>query len=136
MYCKSCGSQMDDAAVVCVKCGVPREVGNRFCHRCGHPSGPDAVVCVGCGVPLYAPQQAAYPAKSRVCAGLLGIFLGALGVHNFYLGYTGKAVAQLLITLLSFTVLSGISALWGLIEGILLLCGSIATDGNGLPLRD
>ena len=33
--------------------------------------------------------------KSKVAAGLLAIFLGAFGVHNFYLGYTGKAVAQL-----------------------------------------
>ena len=40
-------------------------------------------------------------AKSKMAAGLLGIFLGSLGIHNFYLGYTGKAVAQLLITILS-----------------------------------
>jgi len=30
---------------------------------------------------------------------LLGLFLGCLGIHNFYAGYNGKAVAQLLITL-------------------------------------
>ena len=66
--------------------------------------------------------------------GLLGIFLGSFGVHNFYLGYTGKAIAQLLITLLSFFVLSGISALWGLIEGILILCGNINKDANGNDL--
>ncbi len=40
-------------------------------------------------------------AKSKMAAGLLGIFLGAFGVHNFYLGYTGKAIAQLLISILS-----------------------------------
>ena len=39
--------------------------------------------------------------KSKVAAGILGILLGALGVHNFYLGYTGKGVAQLLISVLS-----------------------------------
>ena len=26
--------------------------------------------------------------KSKMAAGLLGIFLGTFGVHNFYLGYT------------------------------------------------
>lgn len=26
-------------------------------------------------------------AKSKMAAGLLGIFLGSFGVHNFYLGY-------------------------------------------------
>lgn len=64
----------------------------------------------------------------------MGIFLGALGIHNFYLGYTGKAVAQLLITLLSCGVLSVVSAIWGLIEGIFILTGSIYTDANGIPL--
>lgn len=39
--------------------------------------------------------------KSKMAAGLLGIFLGSFGVHNFYLGYTGKAVAQLLHTVLT-----------------------------------
>ena len=69
-------------------------------------------------------------------AGLLGIFLGAFGVHNFYLGYKGKAIAQLLITLLSCFMLSEVSAIWGLIEGIMLLSGSINTDADGNPLGD
>lgn len=34
--------------------------------------------------------------KSKLAAGLLGIFLGSLGVHNFYLGYTTKGLIQLL----------------------------------------
>lgn len=54
-------------------------------------------------------------------AGLLGIFLGSLGIHNFYLGYTGKALAQLLISLLSCGMLAWASAIWGLIEGVMLL---------------
>ena len=68
--------------------------------------------------------------------GLLGIFLGTFGVHNFYLGFTGKAVAQLLITILSCGILSGVSAIWGLIEGILILTGSINKDANGNSLAD
>lgn len=74
--------------------------------------------------------------KSKIAAGLLGIFLGSLGVHNFYLGYTGKAIAQLLITLLTCGIGGIASGIWGLIEGILILTGSIAVDGNGLPLVD
>ena len=74
--------------------------------------------------------------KSKVTAGLLGIFLGAFGVHNFYLGYSTKAVVQLLLTVLSCGALSPISAIWGLIEGIMLLTGSINQDGKGLPLKD
>ncbi|RFT41041.1 hypothetical protein CG398_00260, partial [Bifidobacteriaceae bacterium NR003] len=29
--------------------------------------------------------------RNKIAAGLLAIFLGALGVHNFYLGFKGKA---------------------------------------------
>lgn len=76
-----------------------------------------------------------YAPKSKIAAGLLGIFLGAIGVHNFYLGYTGKAVAQLLIALLTCGIGASITGIWGLIEGILILTGSIAVDGNGVPLQ-
>ena len=74
--------------------------------------------------------------KSKIAAGLLGIFLGGFGVHNFYLGYTGKAIAQLLITLLTCGFGAFVSSIWGLIEGILILTGSINVDGNGVPLKD
>lgn len=75
-------------------------------------------------------------AKSKIAAGLLGIFLGSLGVHNFYLGFTGKAIAQLLISILSCGTLSWASAIWGLIEGILILTGSMNVDSDGNPLKD
>jgi TM2 domain-containing membrane protein YozV len=75
-------------------------------------------------------------AKSKIAAGILGILLGALGVHNFYLGYTGKGIAQLLITVLTCGWGSIFSGIWGLIEGILILTGSINVDGSGRPLRD
>lgn len=79
----------------------------------------------------YNPQ-----AKNRVVAGLLAIFLGGFGAHNFYLGYNGRAIAQLLITVLSCCTLSFISALWGFIEGILILSGNIETDAYGNKLVD
>jgi TM2 domain-containing membrane protein YozV len=77
--------------------------------------------------------------KNKVVAGMLGVLLGALGVHNFYLGYTTKGFIQLGLTLLSgsidFDLGVGISALWGLVEGIMILAGSIATDARGRPLK-
>lgn len=80
--------------------------------------------------PVYVSQ------KSKMAAGLLGIFLGSLGVHNFYLGYTGKAVAQLLIALLTCGMGAVVTGIWGLIEGVMILTGSIAVDGQGIPLSD
>jgi|SRR3954468_1852013 hypothetical protein len=71
--------------------------------------------------------------KSKLAAGLFGIFLGGLGIHRFYLGYTGIAIAQIVVTLLT----CGIGHLWGVVEGILILAGStITTDADGRPLRD
>ncbi len=83
-------------------------------------------------------QQSLYAAqKSRVGAGVLGILLGVFGVHNFYLGRSGVAVLQLLLTLLSFGLLSPLVWVWSVVEGILILVGSpsFATDRRGIPLR-
>ncbi|MCL2736566.1 MAG: TM2 domain-containing protein [Propionibacteriaceae bacterium] len=69
--------------------------------------------------------------KSKLAAGLLGIFLGGFGVGQFYRGNVGMGVAQLLVSI--FT--AGIGALWGFIEGIVVLCaqpGSASSlDSNG-----
>ena len=93
-----------------------------------------AAICTNCGVPV-APV-ATPGAKSKLTAGLLGIFLGALGIHNFYLGFTGKALAQLLISVLSCGTLAVVSGIWGLVEGIMLLSGQMNVDAKGNLLRD
>ena len=136
MYCTNCGQQMDDRAVLCVKCGVNTGVADSYCRNCGSQTQPGANVCTSCGVPIYRAAPAG--AKSKMVAGLLGIFLGALGVHNFYLGYTGKAVAQLLIGVLGSILVVGplVSGVWGLIEGIMILSGSIDKDAAGVPLGE
>ena len=89
---------------------------------------------------MVAYPVVAYPVqqKSRIAAGLLGIFLGVFGIHNFYLGRTGVAVVQLLMTLLSVGFLAVVVAIWSLIEGIMILAGSSSfrTDARGIPLRD
>ena len=110
----------------CTKCGAKNEKTAEFCTECGASlKGSTTVTSSSNGGP-----------KSKIAAGILAIFFGCFGVHNFYLGYTGKAVGQLLITLLSCFILSPISAIWGLIEGILILTGSINTDAQGNELSD
>ena len=140
MFCRNCGNEMTAEAAVCVKCGVPVGKGKKFCPNCGVEHDPEAVICVHCGIAFEqpAPVKAEAPvgAKSKLVAGLLGIFLGSFGVHNFYLGFTGKAVAQLLITVLTCGIGSTISGIWGLIEGIFVLVGRIETDAKGNKLTD
>ena len=90
------------------------------------------------GVPTVQPA-AVYDVseqKSRVVAGVLGIIFGALGLHNFYLGNSSKGTAQLLMTLFSCGALGVFSAIWGFVEGILILTGGIDKDGRGIPLKD
>lgn len=73
-------------------------------------------------------QQTTIINKSRVAYIVLGIFLGGLGVHNFYAGYNGKGIAQLLLTvLIGWLVLPVIAVMiWVIIE----LC-TVTTDANG-----
>lgn len=142
-FCKNCGeAYTTDEAVMCVKCGVAKGQGSNYCQSCGKPVQPGAAVCLNCGVSTT--PQAAAGAKSKMAAGLLGIFLGAFGVHNFYLGYTSKAVTQLVLTIigivLSCVVVGAFLVLgieiWGLVEGIMILTGKINTDANGNLLGD
>lgn len=112
---------------------------SKFCENCGKELKEGADVCINCGKAINKKGTVNNPnAKSKMAAGLLGIFLGSLGVHNFYLGYTGKAVAQLLLTIVGWVIIVGplASSIWGLIEGIMILCGSINKDGKGNPLAD
>lgn len=120
MYCKECGKEVEEGREYCVECEAARNTTTA--------TGTENVVNQN--------TTTEQPQKSKMAAGLFGIFLGAFGVHNFYLGYTGKAIAQLLITLLSCFTLSIVSEIWGLIEGILILTGSMNTDANGNPLKD
>lgn len=85
-------------------------------------------------------QSAPFAQKSKLAAGLLGIFLGHLGIHNFYLGYRQKALVQLLVSLIGGPITCGIAStamgIWGLIEGIMILTDSVGTDAYGIPLKE
>ncbi len=142
-YCKNCGeAYVTDEAVMCVKCGVSKGQGNNYCHFCGQPLAPESGVCMHCGVAAKPVVSSA--SKSKIAAGLFGIFLGAFGVHNFYLGYTSRALTQLVLTIVGYVLscvvvgiflVMGIS-IWGLVEGIMILAGKIDTDASGAPLKD
>lgn len=102
--------------------------------------------------PGYAPPQGYAPTggapyagpymeqKSRLVAGLLGIFIGSLGIHNFYLGYKQRAIIQLVVSLVGGFFTCGVAtagiAVWALVEAIMIFTGSIAVDGYGIPLKD
>ena len=70
--------------------------------------------------------------RNRCVAGILGVLLGSLGLHRFYLGYTRIGVLQICLTFCTM----GYAGIWGFIEGVLILVGMRIRDVGGLPLRE
>jgi TM2 domain-containing membrane protein YozV len=64
--------------------------------------------------------------KSRVVAGILGIVLGALGIHKFYLSYPLAGIIMLAITVLGSWLVFPPLLVWfvGIVEGIIYLTRS------------
>ncbi len=60
-------------------------------------------------------------AEKKLVAGLLGIFLGSLAIHKFYLGYKKPAIIHLVVSICTCTIAGSII---GLIEGIIYLTKS------------
>jgi len=139
MYCRNCDGWLDNKAVICTSCGVNPTKGLNYCQHCGAETNPKAEICVNCGIRV---KNIGFNTgeKSKLAAGLLGIFLGGLGVHRFYLGNVEIGIVQLVLTLVlswcTLGITAGIASLWGFIEGILILTGAINQDSQGMPLRD
>jgi hypothetical protein len=94
MFCSNCGAQIDDKAVVCVKCGVL--TGN-----------------VPVSKVVEDANQEGYDWLTTL---LLCWFLGWLGVHSFYTKRTTIGIIQL-VTL-------GGCGIWQLVDLIMILVGS------------
>lgn len=143
--CKNCGQVLDDTAMFCSVCGteLPKNQGqqnqnsynntnaNNYTGYSARPTGFEKQF--GQNNPNYGGYvPSGYIQKSRLVAGILGIFVGGIGVHNFYLGNITRGVIQILVTI----VTCGFGSIWGFIEGILILCKTINYDANNVPLRD
>lgn len=130
MYCKNCGNELNENAVACMNCGFAKGNGNRFCANCGSEVNPGAAICVKCGAAVQA-TGAGSEEKSKLVAVLLAFFLGSIGIHDFYLGYTKYGIIKIVLT-----VCTGVGGgIWALIDFIRLLTGSLHTDANGVELK-
>ncbi len=84
------------------------------------PPGAGSIAAVHVPAEVEAPGSLLNPAppqpKARLTFILLGIFLGAFGIHNFYAGYVKRGVAQLALTVLTLFYGSFVAWIWALVE--------------------
>lgn len=139
MYCQNCGNELRENDVFCPCCGEKVKSQKKYCQNCGKPIDAYTDVCPSCGYHIpHEVIKVTHP-KSKLVAGLLGILLGGFGVHNFYLGYSSKGVIQvalLICGLFTCGLSSAIAEVWGVIEGVMILTGSIDRDADGNFLDD
>ena len=137
--------EVPEKRVYCSSCGSILSSGVNFCGACGARAAAPAptATALSLGTPAAAfttggavsygvdPRSGlAYSSRSKVVAGLLQLLIGGLGIGRFYMGHSGLGVAQILMTV--FTC--GFGAIWGLVDGIVILAGE-PRDADGLPLR-
>ncbi|MDK0685281.1 NINE protein [Clostridium perfringens] len=145
MYCKECGNKFkNEKAVVCVHCGTNKGQGNNYCSECGtEVKNKDvAEVCLNCGcklknskinIPnsLKGSDGTSKPiGNSKVVAGISAILLGAIGIHNFYLGYKEKGFIQLSIFLVAVFIFGPIvlvNNIWSIVDAVNIFRGKMKT---------
>lgn len=56
MYCKNCGKEVSEKAIVCPGCGVPPLSEHNHCQHCGVPTQSNQIMCIKCGMGLDSPS--------------------------------------------------------------------------------
>lgn len=122
--CPQCGAPIDPGASECKFCGekiVTQQAAQQINPQQVAFTQPQPQVIIQ----QAAPQQVyvtginpAWPVKSKVAAGVLGILLGGIGAHKFYLGKIGMGILYLVFCW------TGIPEVVGFIEGIMYLCSN------------
>ena len=103
-----------------------------ICDKCGQRLGEDVRICPICKSKqqIVNHEKYSYKPRSRKVAGILQILFGGFGIGRFYLGYNRIALGQLFTFPIFF-----IGGIWGFVDGILILCGQIDCDVNGVPIE-
>lgn len=94
----------------------PLPAGSVPIPQAGPLSAPVPVMFAGYGAPIPPDPYSYAIRKNRVVFVLLAIFLGSFGAHNFYAGYTKRAILQLCITIFSCAVGSLVIWIWAIVE--------------------
>ena len=141
MYCKECGEVLtNDKAVICLKCGTNRGQGSNYCPECGVKlKTSEAEICLNCGVRVNG-NFSIFNNKvkdgvinnkcnNKTVAAVLAIFLGALGIHRFYLGYKEVGFIQLSLFIVGILIFPPIllgSCVWATVDVVNIFLGKLS----------
>ena len=127
MYCRNCGNEVSEKAIMCVACGTPPKSGEKYCDNCKAETTANDAICMKCGVSLKGNNPMQGEGKDWLTALLLCFFLGVFGVHRFYTGHTAIGVVQLLTL--------GGCGIWALIDFIIIIVGSFKDAKGNLLVK-
>lgn len=118
--CPQCGAPIDPGASECRFCGekIVRQQAAQQMQQPMYQQPQQIIIQQAAPQMVYTAINPAWPVKSKVAAGVLAIFLGALGIHHFYLGKIGTGLLCIMFCW------SGIPTLLGIIDGITILCSN------------
>jgi hypothetical protein len=124
MYCRNCGNEVSEKAIMCVACGTPPKAGDKYCYNCKAETNASSPICIKCGVSLKGENL---DGKDWLTTLLLCFFLGYLGIHRFYTGHTAIGVVQLLTL--------GCCGIWTLIDFIIIIVGNFRDAKGNLLVK-
>lgn len=111
--CKECGREVSDSAKVCPHCGA-NVIKDIFCQNCGAKIPGNTSYCPSCG---FQVRSSCTSKKDKTVTALLGLFLGSLGIHYFYLGKTTAGILTIILSACSCGIWSVIT----FIQAIMIL---------------
>lgn len=125
MFCKNCGKELDDKAVICPGCGVATDNFKIQQEQTTQTNVPQPITIVNTNTNTNTNFMRA--PKNKWIALVLCIlgFLGFAGFHRFYAGKIGSGILYFLT--------AGIFGIGTIIDAILILVGNFK-DKYGVPM--
>lgn len=161
MFCPKCGKEINDQSTFCMHCGFKINSQPTDFSRYNDMPQPEHAPSFKYADVELAPSNDRFKnqvldkmdnindsvatgpisPKSKTAAGLLAIFLGLLGIHDFYVGKTLMGVIHIVILFLTFSlgfwsllffgriIFLGL-LIWNVIDAVIFFSGK-GSDGYG-----
>lgn len=111
-----------------------------ICKRCSYEASDEDIYCMNCGnkleeeVEVVVKEEKIIGPRSKKTAILLTIFLGLVGINNYYLGQKTSFYIKLAINLITFGLFIIVTWIWSLVELIIIIVKKDYIDGYGNKL--